>query len=88
MSLKNDISNNRFPDVESTVKAIANRVFYKEIRIEQFDFEFTNNFFLSRILENKDYTLKHFYYLMNVLNLRLAFMLAVLNLFTLVITIF
>lgn len=59
MSLRNDISNNRFPEVESTVKAIANRGFYKEIRIEQFDFEFTNNFFLSRVIEDKNYTLKN-----------------------------
>jgi len=51
MSLKNDISMNRYPEVESTVKAISNRGFYKEIRIEKYDFLFTSDYLLSKINE-------------------------------------
>lgn len=49
MSLKNDISNNRNPVVQSTVRAIANRGFYKEIRIEKYDFILTNEYLSSQI---------------------------------------
>jgi len=42
MTLKSFMQDKKDPEIESIIKAIANRGFYKEIRLEDIDFSFTN----------------------------------------------
>lgn len=43
MSIKPLIQDKKDPEIESIIKAIANRGFYKEIRLEDIEINFTNN---------------------------------------------
>ena len=47
MTLKSLISNKTDPEIKSTISAIANRGFYKEIRLEDIEFSFTQEELLS-----------------------------------------
>jgi len=48
MSLKSLLSNKKNPEIESIIKAIANRGFYKEIRLEDIAFTFSD----AELIEN------------------------------------
>jgi len=47
MSIKPLIQDKKDPEIESIIKAISNRGFYKEIRLEDIEITFTNNDLLS-----------------------------------------
>ncbi len=54
MSLKSLMKNKKDFEIESIIKAIANRGFYKEIRLEDIDFSFTSEELLQKALLNDD----------------------------------
>lgn len=49
LSLKSLIGDKHDPEIESTIKAIANRGFYKEIRLEDVEISFTNDDLIKNI---------------------------------------
>ncbi|MGB7402431.1 MAG: EAL domain-containing protein [Arcobacter sp.] len=49
LSLKSLIGDKYDPEIESTIKAIANRGFYKEIRLEDVEISFTNDDLIKNI---------------------------------------
>ncbi|WP_419768367.1 EAL domain-containing protein [Arcobacter sp.] len=49
ISLKSLIGDKHDPEIESTIKAIANRGFYKEIRLEDVEISFTNDDLIKNI---------------------------------------
>jgi len=58
MNLKTLISDKSDPEILSTISAIANRGFYKEIRLEDVEFNFTKDILLKNHQEYIDYKIK------------------------------
>jgi len=57
MSLKPLISDKKDPEIETVIKAIANRGFYKELRLEDIEISFTNEDLINNI---KDLTITNY----------------------------
>ena len=58
MNLKSLISDKSDPEILSTISAIANRGFYKEIRLEDVEFNFTKSTLLEQHSLYKEYDIK------------------------------
>lgn len=52
MTLKSFMKNKNDPEIETIIKAIANRGFYKEIRLEDINFSFTQTQLLNKLEKN------------------------------------
>ena len=59
MSLKSLIDDKTDSEIESTIKAIANRGFYKEIRLEDVQFDFTSEDLLKKVNLDNSYKIKN-----------------------------
>jgi diguanylate cyclase (GGDEF)-like protein len=59
MNLKTLIQDKTDPEILSTISAIANRGFYKEIRLEDVEFKFSKNDLLKKYPEYKDFEIKN-----------------------------
>lgn len=68
MSLRPLIKDKNDPEIETIIKAISNRGFYKEIRLEDSDFVISDDYLLSTINSNypSDWRIKEYLFLINL----------------------